>query len=319
MPRRAWQVAGAVFALALLGAALWVLRQELREFTAADVAREFLSVRPARLGLSVLCTVAGYLAFGGYDMVAFRWLGIELPFRRVASAAFVGSALANNIPAAFFVGGSVRYRFYARWGVPVAATAALVVINLLTYTLGLLAASAAAFALDPLTLPQLLRLPFGTTRPIAAAATLAVGGYLAWSGLWRRPVRLFRRSLPRPHPRLALAQLAVGLADWGLSGGALYVLLPRGHGLSLPLFFSVFLLGQMAALIAQLPGGLGVFEAVMVAMLAPTVRAPALLGALLAYRVIYFFLPLAAATVVFGRRELQILRARHRRGAEARR
>jgi len=75
---------------------------------------------------------------------------------------------------------------------------------------------------------------------------------------------------------------------------------------------AVFLLGQIAALVAQVPGGLGVFEAVMLWSLAPVIRAPTMLVALAGYRIIYFLLPLFLATTVWTVHEGRRWYRRHR-------
>ncbi len=155
------------------------------------------------------------------------------------------------------------------------------------------------FATDPMAVPTLVHLPVVTTRPLAAVAGVGVVGYLGWSALRRRPIRVRRRELQPPRPVFGLEQIGVSVLDWTLSGAALYVLLPATPHLPVVLFFGVFILGQFAALVAQLPGGLGVFEAIMVTMLTPTLRVPAVLGALLAYRVIYVFIPFGIAAILF--------------------
>ena len=139
---------------------------------------------------------------------------------------------------------------------------------------------------------------------------MAVLAYLAWS-VSQKPLRVRHWSVT-PLPFLtSLLQIAVSLADWILSGAALFVILPGVHPVSFFGFFGLFILSQIAALIAQLPGGLGVFEAVMLATLVPPMSASALFGALLAYRAIYFFLPLVVATVLLGTREIGRWRGRH--------
>jgi uncharacterized membrane protein YbhN (UPF0104 family) len=91
------------------------------------------------------------------------------------------------------------------------------------------------------------------------------------------------------------------MADWVFSGAALYVLLP--HRVPFHVFFAVYLLGQIAGLVAQVPGGLGVFEAVMLWGLTPALTTASVLIALVGYRLIYFLLPLSAATVIWVARE----------------
>ena len=112
---------------------------------------------------------------------------------------------------------------------------------------------------------------------------------------------------------LALAQVAVSSADWVFSGAALYLLLP--HKVPFHVFFAVFLLGQIAGLVAQVPGGLGVFEAVMLWGLTPAISTPAMLIGLVGYRVIYFLLPLGLATAIWALREVRRWYRRHRAGA----
>ncbi|HEX3274148.1 MAG TPA: hypothetical protein VHR43_04775, partial [Gemmatimonadales bacterium] len=90
---------------------------------------------------------------------------------------------------------------------------------------------------------------------------------------------------------------------------ALYVLLPSR--VPFHVFFAVFLLGQIAGLIAQVPAGLGVFEAVMLWGLTPALSTPSVLVALVGYRLVYFFLPLIIATGIWAWREGR--RWRHRR------
>ena len=56
-------------------------------------------------------------------------------------------------------------------------------------------------------------------------------------------------------------------------------------------------------LVAQIPAGLGVFEAVMLVGLTPALAAPAILVGLVGYRLVYFLLPLMLATGIWLLRE----------------
>jgi hypothetical protein len=51
------------------------------------------------------------------------------------------------------------------------------------------------------------------------------------------------------------------------------------------------------------PGGLGVFETVVVLLLSPVLKARTWVAALLAFRGVYYFCPLAVATAMMGARE----------------
>ena len=262
--------------------------------------------------LSLAATVLGYLALAGYDAVSLAVLGYRLPFRRVAYAAFLGYAFANSLPLSVVTGATVRYRLYSQWGLAEREAARVITLNTVTYVVGLLASAGLAFAVQPVLVPGFLHLPLRTVRPVGFVCLAAVAGYLVWSSRSGGDLRLWRWELPRPMLRRALAQLGVSIADWVLSGAALYVLLP--HKVPFHVFFAVYLLGQIAGLVAQVPGGLGVFEAVMLWGLTPALSTPAILIALVAYRVIYFLLPLGLATAIWAWREGRHWYRRHRAG-----
>ncbi|MBV8784318.1 MAG: bifunctional lysylphosphatidylglycerol flippase/synthetase MprF, partial [Gammaproteobacteria bacterium] len=65
----------------------------------------------------------------------------------------------------------------------------------------------------------------------------------------------------------------------------------------------------IAGIISHVPGGVGVFEAVMLLTIS-TVPTDQLLGALLAYRAVYYLVPLVAGTLLFGAQELAAQRSR---------
>lgn len=309
-PMRVARAAGSMLGVALFVLAVLVLQHELHAVTVHQILVELRSIAPRRLAASVVLTALGYLALSGYDRLGLEHLGRTLPWRRVVFASFVSFALANNLPVAFVVGGSVRYTLYSEWGLPAGETASLVLFNIGTYALGLTAAAALAFTATPEEVPRLLHLPISSTRPLGIVALALLSGYLGWS--WRGGrLTLGSHSFAPPPLTTSIKQIVVSLADWVLSGAALFVLLPGTQPISFPGFFGIFILGQIAALVAQLPGGLGVFEAVMLATLTPTIPPAAVAGALIAYRVIYFFVPLLLAAGLLGLREiLRLLRGK---------
>jgi uncharacterized membrane protein YbhN (UPF0104 family) len=291
----------AAVSLLLFAGAAYVLHAELRDHPLHEILAELRRFSPLRLILSLAATVLGFLALAGYDALSLAALGRRLPFRRVASAAFLGYAFANSLPLSVVTGAAVRYRLYSQWGIARSDAARVITLNTITYVVGLLASAGLAFALQPVLMPGFLRLPLRTARPLGFACLAVVAGYLVWSSRKGGDLKIWRWELPRPSFRRALAQIGVSFADWVFSGAALYVLLP--HRVPFHVFFAVFLLGQIAGLVAQVPAGLGVFEAVMLWGLTPALSTASVLIGLVAYRLVYFFLPLALATAIWVVRE----------------
>ena len=145
---------------------------------------------------------------------------------------------------------------------------------------------------------------------------LAVGAYLFAAAFVRAPLRLGDWEFSLPTPGLALAQVAVSCVDWVLAGAVLYALLPlHAPGLTFTVFLGPFLLAQIVGLISHVPAGVGVFDALFVTLMSEYLAPGSLVGVLIAYRAIYYLLPLAVALAILGAHELTRGRTRFARYA----
>ena len=106
--------------------------------------------------------------------------------------------------------------------------------------------------------------------------------------------------IPYLSARLCLTQIVVTSVDWALAGSVLYALLPSATPMSYPSFFGIYLLALIAGLISNVPGGLSVFETVILLLLSPPIPSARLFGLLLAYRGIYYFRSLVAAALLIA-------------------
>lgn len=305
----------AVIGLALFLAALEVLRTELRAVTWNGLTADLLNISRGRLLLAVGLTAANYAVMTGYDFLAFAYVGKRLPWGRVAAASFLAYAISNNVGFAMLSGASVRFRFYTRWGLTAEDLSRIVFSYVVTFWLGLLLVGGLSLALS--TLPRELGPTLGAiAAPVGWLLMLASAGYVAAAVLGRGPLRAGRLVLPLPRPRLALAQLGLSVLDWTIAGLVLHVLLPPGSVPFLALM-GAFLASQLLGLTSHVPGGLGVFEGVMVLLLKPFLSSAALLPALAAYRAVYYLLPLSLATVALVADELRQRRSQAARMAAA--
>jgi uncharacterized membrane protein YbhN (UPF0104 family) len=118
--------------------------------------------------------------------------------------------------------------------------------------------------------------------------------YLGLSFGLRKPLRIRGEEFALPTLPLSLGLIGVTIIDWSAASGVLYSLLP-----DLPLsylqFFGLYVLAMVAGVVSTVPGGLGVFETVMLWLRPASTPATEILGALLAFRCIYFFVPMIAA------------------------
>jgi phosphatidylglycerol lysyltransferase len=285
----------ALIGLVLFVAALEVLRTELRAVTWPGLTADLTNISAWRLALAALLTAVNYAILTGYDFLAFAYLGKHLPSRRIAMTSFLAFAISNNVGFAMLSGASVRYRFYTRWGVTAEELSRIVFSYVVTFWLGLLLVGGLSLARSPL--PRELGIPVASVvAPIGWLLMLVSVAYIAAAALGLGPIRFRRLELPLPPVRLALAQLAISILDWTMAATVLHVLLPPVRVPFLALL-GAFLASQLLGLASHVPGGMGVFEGLMVLLLKPFLSSAELLPALIAYRAVYYLLPLSVAAV----------------------
>jgi uncharacterized membrane protein YbhN (UPF0104 family) len=291
--------------LILFCAAAWVLYHQVRAHKWADVVDALRHVPVHRLLLAGALTVIGYAILSGYDYLAMRYIHHEMAFHRVAMAAFIGYAFSNSIGHSFLTGGTVRYRLYSAWGLSAGAVARIIVLSHITFYLGMLLLVGLACVLEPAPISGEARLPPASLRAIGGAMLLLAIIYFAWISGRRRPVRIRQWPFPIPTLGLSVAQLVIGALDMALVAAVLWMLLPPVSGMTFIGFLGLFMIAQVIGVGSQVPGGLGVFESLMLHVLSPEIPVPTVLAALLVYRMMYFVCPLALAAAVLGLYELR--------------
>ena len=295
--------------LTLFVAALWVLHQALTEYRYQDVATYLRALPPSQWAAALIATALSYLVTTGYDWLALRYIRRPLSWPKVGFAALLSYAFSNSVGLSVLTSGSLRYRLYSSWGLTTVDIARIVLFTTLTLWLGILTVGGAVLVLDPLDLGAIPYLALDH-RLLGLLMLILPTGYLLLGALRRQPLQLGPWMLPMVRPRLALSQITVGALDWVMAGVVLYVLLPASAKVGFGYVLGVFLVAQIAGLISHVPGGLGVFESLVLLLLQDRLPAADLLGALLAYRLIYYLLPLVLAVVAMGLYELRQYRER---------
>jgi len=289
--------------LAVFVAAVYVLYTDLRHIRMADVAAELSALPAMHLVTAVLFIVASYALLTGYDYLGLRYIGRMLPFRRFGSTSFIAFAVSHNIGLALASGGSVRYRLYSGFGFGAGEIGQIVIFCAFTYALGITSVGGLVLSIDPVDIAAILRLSAPLVR-MSGVGLLAFGlCYIGASIICRHPFMIGKWRFHMPTFGSCLAQIALASVDLALAAAVVYVLLPADAAVTYRTFLGIFVLAAAASVLSHVPGGLGVFEAVIVAML-PDVAPASSMGALVAFRCIYFLLPLAIATIAMALYEI---------------
>jgi phosphatidylglycerol lysyltransferase len=292
------------FSLALFLGIAWVIHRELAHLSISTVLDQLRALPRHAVLLAIAGVFASYLVLSGYDWLALRHLRHRVTYSHVLLTSFIAFVFAQNFGASALTGGAVRYRLYAPQGLGALDIAGITLFSSLTTGFGVCAATGASLLLAPAHATRVLHLP-GPLVMLAGAGLLllpvlyalfAFHGprQLAWRG-W---------SLRIPRPRIAVAQVLVATLDIAWVGVLLWLLLPKAVAIGPLAFVGIYAIAIVAATLSHVPGGLGVLESVIVIAL-PQIDADQIVGALIAWRVIQYLLPLLAATTAFSVQQLR--------------
>jgi glycosyltransferase 2 family protein len=289
--RPAWRRWAAAAFLALVAALLARQVQRIDWDAVGDALRAYA---PATLLAGALIGACSHAIYASYELIGRRLTHHTLPAARSAAIGLVSYAFNLNFGA--LVGGvGLRWRLYARSGIRSALAGQLIGLSMLSNWIGYLALGGVLFAWQPLELPP--QAPFAAAPlrvfgfVMLGAVVLYVGACARWPGRrweWRGHV------LRTPTAGVALLQVGLSTLNWLAISALLWLLLGREVGLAT--VAAVFVVAALAGVLAHVPAGLGVLEAVFVMLLAHRLPEAHILAALLVYRALYYLLPLAGAT-----------------------
>ena len=247
-----------------------------------------------------LSAMAAYVALAWYDRIALLHLdrlnGISWPY--VAVCSFVTYAFGHNLGASVLSGGIVRLRAYCAKGLKATEVAALVAMCSFTFLFGNLLLLGAVLLFEPEIVLSLANLIPRMALPIwliqTAGIFLLILCVLYVLGSWRtfKPFRV--GTLDIIYPRLGIVgrQLLAAPLEIMAAAGIIYFVLPEASNPGYFVVLGAFILSFSAGLVSQVPGGLGVMEAVFLAII-DTIPPTSVIAALLIWRLLYLLLPLA--------------------------
>ena len=286
-----WLCSTAGFLLLLFS--LYTLHQQLNRYNFSDISNSLSAIDDRALIWALGFAIASYLVISSYDLVAFRHFKYYLSPKRILFTTFLTYAVSNTTGFTLLIGGAIRYRFYSLWGVPAKTIAKVTAWGNLTFWLGLLTLTGIAFTINPLQLPETFKVDIALMRCLGIIALIAIATYL-YLCYRRKRWRIRGKTFRFPKLTTSAWQISIFSLDWALAAAILYSLLPNK---SYWQFFSIYLLAMAASIISNIPGGIGVFETIIIFLL-PDIYVLDLLSSLLVYRVIRFLFPLAIALTI---------------------
>lgn len=293
--RRRWALARRVLGVVFVALVVVLVIRKLSEVDWPQVwvtlrEYEFRTLAPAAALIAL-----SYFWHSAFDLLGRWYARHRLPPLRVLAIAFVSYAFNLNLGA--LVGGlGIRARLYSNAGLAPGQIAAVYTIGVVSNWIGYLFLLGAVLAARTVVLPEDWGLDPGLLQVAGFLMMAVVLAYLAACAKARRRhwvVKGHRFDLPSL--RFALLQCALSITNWITISAIIQTLLPN----SVPLLvvLGVVLVASVAGAVTHIPAGLGVLETVFVVLLGHRVSQHELLAALIAYRAMYYLMPMLPALV----------------------
>jgi phosphatidylglycerol lysyltransferase len=300
---------GPLLALLVFAAVGLILHHQLKHLHVKSVFAHLHSI-PRRQVLAALgFTALSYWLLTTYEFLAMRYLRRAIAYGRILFTSFIAYSFSHALGFAVFTSAAIRFRLYVTAGVTAIDVATVTAFCSLSFGLGLSTVLGVSLLATPEQAARILHLDPHWSLLVGALVLCGVAAYALWACFARTTIEFRGWALRAPGPAIAIPQLTLAVLDLCLSSAVLWSLLPPGANETYIAFIGIYAAAVIVGIISHVPGGLGVFEAVIVYTI-PEVPTEALVGSLLAYRAIYYGVPLIFGSLLFASKELAAQRGR---------
>ncbi|PPD14456.1 MAG: hypothetical protein CTY25_12295 [Methylobacterium sp.] len=275
---------------------------------ASQIGHKLAAIPAHGYMLAALSTLFAYWALAWYDRIALihlnRQKGISWLF--ITTCSFVTYAISHNIGGSVFSGGMVRYRAYTSKGLTAAEVAVLVALCSFTFAFGTIVLGGLILIYEPYIVKPLAPISEHVVRLIGFAMVAFCLLYTIGSWLQFKPLVIRGFKLEYPGLNIVWRQWIAAPMELLGAAGIIYFALPEQGNPGFFIVLGAFLLSFSAGLLFQVPGGVGVMEAVFLKVM-PGIPATEVFAALLVWRLFYLLIPLALSipvVLLFERRQL---------------
>lgn len=281
--------AGLFFFVLAAGMLWW----QLRNYNLRDIWTAIISIPVPNLVVASIACLAGYLVLSLYDFLALRYVGGNVSWWKWMLAGMLGFAISNNAGHAVVSGGAIRYRLYTRWRIEAGNIVKMITFSGFTFFLGCVAIVLIGYFLIP---RDILQQSMGASVGINSLFIFCAATLLAYFGmtifLKGKHLKIGGLKFSVPTTQQAFLQMLLGIGDGVCAGLVLYFCMSPFVQIPFGTFIGLYVVAMVAGVFSQVPGGIGVFETIFLLALPDNVDKANVFGALLAYRIIYYVIPL---------------------------
>ncbi|OED42358.1 hypothetical protein AB833_06820 [Chromatiales bacterium (ex Bugula neritina AB1)] len=291
-----------VLSLIVFVAALVVVYRSLHGVRLDEVKLQLSQIGGLSVAAAIVLTLCSYFLITLYDYLALKHVGFPMTWARMMPTAFSASAIGHNVGFAALSGGAIRYRGYSMAGLDPARITGVVVFCVITYFVGGSLLLGVVLLTEPASVLQNIVVPgLSIGLSIQVLGVVCIVGsltYVLWSLVPGSAIKVGALQIKLPRVVIVLWQIALGATDVFLAAFIMYLLLPSGFDMPYMAFLGIYLISMAIAAVSNVPGGIGVFEGGIL-MLVNEIPKPELVASLVAFRLVYYLLPLIFGLIVF--------------------
>ncbi len=278
--------------------AVFMIYHQLSRYSMDELKVAILSIPNKNLIYASIASFVGYVALSTYDYLALKYIKKKMQTWKWILTGFIGFSVSNNAGHAIVSGGAVRYRFYSRWGISTGDIVKMITFSGFTYLIACFFLIIVGYVMTP-------EHAFGDASSTRFSTFITMIFSLVgliiyfWASLYyKKHVTIKGVKFKMPKFNLAVRQMIIGSIDIVMASLVLYSVLICFVKIDFMTFMGAFIIAQVLGVYSQVPGGLGIFELVFSNILPGQDNQAILFGALIAYRIIYYLLPLVISGVV---------------------
>lgn len=269
-----------------------VLYLQLSKYSWEEIRKPLFEIPRVNLIYACIASFLGYIALSSYDFLALKYIRRHVSPLKWMFAGFIGFCVSNNAGHAIVSGGAIRYRLYSRWHFNGGEIIRMVIFSGFTYLVACFFLSVVGYLLTPDHAYDSADASKYTAMLVAIGSFIGLLIYFGLCFIAKKPLIIHDIPFKMPSFKMALAQVVIGSCDILMASFVLYFCLMPFVQLPFDVFMGVFIIAQVLGVFSQVPGGLGVFEGLFLAILPSDAEVTDLFGALIAYRIIYYLLPM---------------------------
>lgn len=279
-----------IIALIALVIVAWTATRAAAAINWHGVSRAWSALPHEKIAASLALSLISFCMLALLDVLASRSVVVNrVSAKKAAFAGAVSHAFSNTLGFPAVTGSLVRYRIYASAGLGAGDIARIVALAAFGVAMGFILVTTLALLWQP-------ALAHGWGRLLGIVICAGLLAFLLYLRGGHRSLRIRRWTLKFPDGATAAWQMVTGGVEMLAAIAALYVLLPAGSAPPFIDFLPIYVGAVVVGLISHVPGGLGVFEVIVLASLPASAREQAL-AAMLCYRLTYSLVPFVLAGI----------------------